>query len=59
MPFTALFATVKFPVSTVEEKPRVLANESRVAEPISTSEGEFAREGTLIVRKMSESWEKM
>ena len=47
MPFTTLFATEKFELSRVVVKLSVPKLPSRVAEAISTSEGELTREGTF------------
>jgi len=59
IPFTTVFATVKLALSRVAPKPSVVSLESRVAAWISTSEGEFIRVGTVMVRAVSESLGKI
>ena len=53
--FTTVLPTAKFAFSTFVENVRVPEFPARVAVPISTSEGELAREGTLPEGGMAES----
>src|SRR5215467_9059 len=48
MLFTTVLATLKVPLNTLTVNASVPLLESRVAEPISTSEGELTRVGTLL-----------
>jgi hypothetical protein len=55
MPFTTVLSTAKFVLRTVAEIASVPADLARVAISISTSDGEFAREGTRCEGGFTES----